>query len=643
MEVMRAFILNVSVRPSFRFTFTWFDGTETTIRARNFSAEDRKLTKERKKEEIAMSVTMPEPQKTTAVPIKKHRPEEKRTHVLQSSRKLPVNQITKTIDKSPIFLERKAKNQTKKRVCCYARVSTGREDQLASFQFQIVHYTYFIHKNPEWEFAGIYADQAASGTSTEHRTNFNKMIEDCRAGKIDKIITKSISRFSRNTVDCIKYVRMLKALPNPVEIYFEKENISTFDEKSELLLTILSTLAQEESRNISDNVKWGTRKLIERGIFNVPGHRFYGYDTGENGEWVINEEQATVIRRIFDEYLSGKSHKAIAKGLTEDEVVSPGGQGSWNTTTVEYILRSEKSLGQVLFQKSYSKDYLAHKTVRNQGELPQYMIEDHHPAIIEPETFEAAQQEKEHRRRERYTKKHDNQDAFFRTFYCAKCGNLMLHTTNSVKRADGKKKVYHYWRCQVALGYNLSSECDAKSYREEILEKTFMEMLKDMKEHPQLIFETRQAIQAAGLSEAEHERMEQLREELKSHYHDLYEKVEANRDHDDFDISSTEIKDVTDKIIEIEKELEGLNERVTKANQMQDDLDWLLGELETLKRYNLRRRKATFRDDIFRRLIKRGEVYEDGRIVYDLCLGIKWTAYGNEKRLPKAKDCVLKK
>ena len=642
-ELMRAFILKVSVRPSFRFTFTWFDGTETTVRAQNFSGEDRKLKKEKMKEEISMSLVLPDTKRMTPVPIKEHRPERKMTHVISGTRTLPVKQITKTIDKSPIFLEKTPKSKTKKRVCGYARVSTGDADQLQSFQFQIVHYTYFIHKNPEWEFSGIYADQATSGTSTARRTNFNKMIADCVAGKIDKIITKSISRFSRNTLDCIKYVRMLKTLPNPVEIYFEKENIRTFDEKSELLLTILSTLAQEESRNISENSKWGTRKLIERGIFNVPGHRFYGYDTGENGEWIINEEQANVIRRIFDEYLSGKSHKAIAKGLTEDDILTPSGQQSWNTTTVEYILRNEKSLGNILFQKSYVKDYLSQKPIRNQEELPRYLIEGHHPAIIEPDIFEAAQREKERRKGESNAKKHDNQDAFFQTFYCAKCGNLILHASNSVKQANGKKKVYHYWRCQVAKGYNFSAKCDAKSYREEIFEKTFMGMLHEMKGHPQLIFEAKHAIQEVGLSEEERVRMEQLREDLKQHYHELYKNVEANQESDDFDINSTEIKNMTDTIIVIEKELEGYNERVEKAKQMQDDLEWLLGELANLKKYNVRRRKATFRDDIFRRLIRRGEVHEDGRIVYDLCLGIKWTAYGNEKRLPKAKDSNAKK
>lgn len=381
---------------------------------------------------------------------------------------------------------------------------------------------------------------------------------------------------------------------------------------------------------------------MERGIFNVPGHRFYGYDTGENGEWMINEDQAKVIRRIFEEYLSGKSYKAIAKGLTTDGIVSPGGQGSWNTTAVDYILRSEKSLGNILFQKSYSKDYLVHKSVRNQGELPQYLIEDHHAAIIEPEIYEAAQQEKERRKGESYTKKYANQDAFFQTFYCVKCGNLMLHAANSVKQADGKPKIYHYWRCQVARGQNFSSTCDAKSYREEIFEKTFMDMLHDMKDHPQLTFESKQAIQDTGLRE-QHEQMDKLRDEIKKHYHDLYEKVEENQESDDFDINSIEIKNVTDKIITIEKELEGYNERVEKANQIRDDLNWLLGELENLKKYHLRRRKTTFRDDIFRRLIKRGEVHEDGRIVYDLCLGIKWTTYGNEKRMPKAKDSVPKK
>ncbi|MCF8012528.1 MAG: recombinase family protein [Clostridiales bacterium] len=348
---------------------------------------------------------------------------------------------------------------------------------------------------------------------------------------------------------------------------------------------------------------------------------------------IINVEQAEVVRKMYDEYLKGKSTAAIAKDLTERGVLSPTGLKSWNRETVDSILKSEKNIGNIITQKTYIKDYLSQKKARNNGELPQYLIENHHPPIIEPEIYEAAQEERERRREGKgnTAKKHMNQTAFSKIFYCAQCGGLMIHTVNNVKIADGSRKVYHYWRCCAAVGYDFSRECKAKSYREEILEHTFMAMLKNMKEDPQLQSEVSQAIQEVGLSDEEQRRREELREKSKGHYRELYQRVEANRDREDFDIQNPEIKNITDKVIAIEKELEGYSERIEKTTQMQEELDWLLEELKELE-------GTTFRDDIFRRIVKRGEVYADGRIVYDLTLGIKWTAYGNNKKMPKAKD-----
>ncbi|WP_026672885.1 hypothetical protein [Alkalihalobacterium bogoriense] len=197
----------------------------------------------------------------------------------------------------------------------------------------------------------------------------------------------------------------------------------------------------------------------------------------------------------------------------------------------------------------------------------------------------------------------------------------MNHVAYSSKNTDGTKAVRHYWRCTVALDHKFTTECDAQGYREEMIEMTFMNMLHEMKEHPQLIYETKHAIQEVGLSEAEQEQMKELKQKVKDYYYVLYKEVEAKRGNDDFDVNSFEIKQITDKIIAIENELEGYNERLEKVKQMQEDLDWLVNELEGLKKYQLRRREATFRDDIFSRLIRRGEVHEDGRIVYDLCLG----------------------
>ncbi|QGG47383.1 recombinase family protein [Heliorestis convoluta] len=416
-----------------------------------------------------------------------------------------------------------------------------------------------------------------------------------------------------------------------MHIFFEKESINTEDEKSEIMLTILSTLAQEEARNISENVKWGFRKLAERGIVKVPGYLFYGFDSDENGNWIINEEQAKVIRRIIDEYLKGQSYRAIAKGLTEDDILSPGGKKAWNATTIKDILRSEKNVGHVTFQKTFVTDYLSSKRKRNEGELPQYIIENHHTPIIEQEVYEAVQQEME-RRRNHEKKETRHKSEFFNVLYCAHCGSLMWHNFSSSKMIDGKRKKYHYWRCAAASGDVFTIKCEVKSYREEILKQTFMTMLKEMKENPQLSIEAKGAIKEMDLNEEEQKHMDNLHHDKKEHYNELYNIVEELGV---IDTQSPEIQERTDKIIALEKELEGYNERIEKAKDMQKELDWLLAELSQLQRIT---KKSKFRDDIFRRLIKRGEVYADGRIVYDLSLGIKWTAYGAEQKMPKSKD-----
>ena len=231
-----------------------------------------------------------------------------------------------------------------------------------------------------------YSDEGISGTSTRRRDGFNRMVEDALAGRIGLILTKSVSRFARNTVDSLTTIRKLKE--HGTEVYFEKENIWTFDSKGELLLTIMSSLAQEESRSISLNVTWGQRKRFADGKATAPFSVFLGYDRGENGEFVINPEQAEIVKIIYGEFLKGFSFKAIARKLTEMGIKSPKGKDVWNESTVKSILTNEKYKGCALLQKHYTADYLTKKIVRNDGAVPQYYVEDCHEAIIEPETFD---------------------------------------------------------------------------------------------------------------------------------------------------------------------------------------------------------------------------------------------------------------
>ena len=284
----------------------------------------------------------------------------------------------------------------KKRVAAYCRVSTDQEEQLSSYEAQVNYYTNYIEKHPDYEFAGIYADEGISGTTTKKREQFNRMIEDCKAGKIDMIITKSISRFARNTLDCLNFVRQLKDLG--IGVTFEKENIFTLDSKGEVLLSILSSLAQDESRSISENSTWGIRRRFEQGKLHVNHTKFLGYDKDKNGNLVVNEKQAKIVRRIYKEFLDGKGANRIARDLELGGVANWNGKAKWYEGSIRKMLTNEKYKGDALLQKTYTVDFLSKKRADNNGEVPQYYVEDSHPAIIDKEMWEAVQLEMERRR-----------------------------------------------------------------------------------------------------------------------------------------------------------------------------------------------------------------------------------------------------
>ena len=270
----------------------------------------------------------------------------------------------------------------KRRVAGYARVSTDHEDQITSYDAQVDYYTSYIQGRDDWEFAGIYTDEGISATSTKKREGFKTMIADAKAGKIDLIITKSVSRFARNTVDSLTTVRELK--DRGIEIYFEKENIWTLDSKGELLITIMSSLAQEESRSISENVTWGQRKRFADGKVSFAYSRVLGLDKGPDGRIVVNPREAETVRLIFGLFLEGLSPHSIAVELTRRGIKTPGGKDVWNQQTVRRMLSNEKYKGDALLQKEFTVDFLNKKTKKNEGEVPQYYVEGNHEAIIPP-------------------------------------------------------------------------------------------------------------------------------------------------------------------------------------------------------------------------------------------------------------------
>lgn len=275
--------------------------------------------------------------------------------------------------------------ETKKRVCAYARVSSEHEKQGESLENQISYYERYIKANPEYEFAGVFADRGISGT-IENRPWFKRMLELARQGDIDLIITKSISRFARNTAIMLQTVRELREIG--VEVRFEKENINTLSGDGELMLTVLSSFAQEESKNVSDNLKWRVKKKFERGELIINTTRFLGYDKDDNGNLVINQNQAKVVKRIFNDYLEGKGVFTIAKELNADGISTVAG-GRWHESTVLNILKNEKYKGDAILQKYYTPDHLKKGTVPNNGQVESYYIEDNHQPIVTKEMWEA--------------------------------------------------------------------------------------------------------------------------------------------------------------------------------------------------------------------------------------------------------------
>ena len=281
---------------------------------------------------------------------------------------------------------------SKRKVAAYARVSTDSDEQYTSYEAQVKYYTGFIQSKPNWEYIKVYADEGITGTSTKNRSEFNQMIEDALSGKIDLIITKSISRFARNTLDTITYVRKLKAAG--VEIFFEKENLWTFDDKTEFLLTIMASIAQEESRSISQNITLGKRWAMKEGKVSFAYKRFLGYKKVD-GKIVVDEEQAELVRLIYSMFLKeGKTCSGIAEWLKARGIKTPSGKSAnWTKNTVYSILTNEKYKGDALLQKKYTTDYLEHRLEKNNGQLPQYYVENSHPAIIDRDEWEMVQVE----------------------------------------------------------------------------------------------------------------------------------------------------------------------------------------------------------------------------------------------------------
>lgn len=343
----------------------------------------------------------------------------------------------------------------KMRVAAYCRVSTDSEEQLNSYEAQKNYYTQKIQDSPDWEMAGIYADEGITGTSLKKRTEFKKMITACKRGHIDLIITKSLSRFARNTVDCLETVRLLKA--NGIGVYFEKENINTLTESSEFLITLFSGFAQAESESLSKNVTWGKAKSAEAGKVTFQYKKMLGYRKGTDGQPEIVPEEAEVIKRIYHRYLDGCTLGQIKRELDEDKVPTAQGVESWSPAIIHNILTNEKYIGDALLQKTYITDCISKKVKKNQGERAMYYVENNHPAIISREMFDQVRNEMTRRSSKRKVLqksgktelgKYSGKYALTELLVCGECGSPYKRVTWA---RNGKKRIV--WRCVSRLEF----------------------------------------------------------------------------------------------------------------------------------------------------------------------------------------------
>ena len=439
------------------------------------------------------------------------------------------------------FSEMPLATAEKRKVAAYARVSTDNEDQKTSYAAQVDYYTNYIKSRSDWEFAGMYSDEGVTGTSLKKREGFTRMVQDALDGKIQLIVTKSVSRFARNTVDSLTTIRKLKE--HGIEVYFEKEAIWTFQARGEILLTILSSLSQEEARSISENVTWGLRKKFADGKFSVGYSHFLGYDKGEDGNLAINEEQAKIVRLIFQLFLEGMTAGRIAKELTARHILTVTGKEKWNAKTIRGVLANEKYTGCARIQKTFTPDFLTKKAVKNCGQVPSYFVEQSHPAIIDPAVFEMVQREMERRTREggRYS----GVNIFSGKIRCGACGGSfgakVWHSTDKYRRIiyrcnnkyDGQKyRTPHVTEEEIKAAFvtafnRLVTERDEIIANARLIKQTLCDTTVLTEEKVKLQQELAVLVEMTENCVRQNARIAQNQEEYQKHYEGLVARYDA--------------------------------------------------------------------------------------------------------------------
>ena len=471
----------------------------------------------------------------------------------------------------------------KMRVAAYCRVSTDSEEQLNSYEAQKTYYTQKIQDSPDWEMAGIYADEGISGTSLKKRTQFNKMITACKRGRIDLIITKSLSRFARNTVDCLDTVRLLKS--NGIGVYFEKENINTLTESSEFLVTLFSGFAQAESESLSKNVTWGREKSAKAGKVTFQYKKMLGYRKGAGGQPEIVPEEAEIIRRIYHRYLDGCTLGKIKKELDEDGIPTAQGVECWSSAIIHNILTNEKYIGDALLLKTYVTDCITKKVKKNMGERPMFYVENNHPAIISRELFNLVQKEMTRRSSKRKVLqksgktelgKYSGKYALTELLVCGECGSPYKRVTWA---RNGKKRIV--WRCVSRLEFGTKYCQHSPTLDESRLHNAILAAMNEyaavrQEICPDVLAMAEEAKQALSQAGATLLNLKRRLDEVSHEQNDLLDLLLENMTDADLNarmkVLTDEKASLKEQILEAQQEEVGLAEQAAQRQKMRDSL-----------------------------------------------------------------------
>lgn len=512
----------------------------------------------------------------------------------------------------------------KKHIAIYLRNSKECSDETSSYEIQLAELKNYIKQQPGWIITETYTDEAYSENATKDLSAFNRMMENCFNKEVDYIVTHSISLFAKNTSTTLKYIEVLKKLG--IGIYFQNEKLDTLDDDSVDFLNIYGLIAESESEMISKKTKRRVQKSFQQGKVHCPTTYFLGYDTDETGEMVIDEEQAKIVKRIFNEFLDGKGTQTIANGLTEDKIKTARGNTSWTGNAVYKMIKQEKYYGAVKTQKTVTIDSTTHKRVINRDIEPQYLIKNNHPAIISEETFNDAQRELKRRKQmskgteNNYYTTHSNKTPFSNKFFCGECGRPVIRR-KITSRKNGEKYYYPVWQCRVSAGKDkLFKDCKSKYVWKVELEKAFVKILYDIKMNKEpVILEVQKKIKKSVLIDKEKVRINELQSILENINLRIHEIAEMPSD-DNNTIYDLSLDQITDEREKLQQEYESLKLKEYEHEMIKSNLDVLLNSLEEIDETV---ENNSFNKYIFNKIVEKGIIYNNHQITFKFKCGIE--------------------